>query len=165
MQGSILGPVLFNIYINDLLEKLQATRLGAAMPRTTITALGYADDIVLIADKPSKLQAQIDICEKWSRENGMRFNRDKCKVMALNAPQKSLKFKLSGESIEIVSKTKYLGIIFSRSRQTSLYGKHIAEILERAEVRVNLIRHMGFHKDGLRPETAIRMYKTMVRQY
>ena len=93
----------------------------------------------------------------------MRFSRDKCKVMALNARQKGLAFNLNGESIEIVSKIRYLGILFSRSRQTSLYGKHINEILERAETRVNIIRHMGFQRDGLRPETAIRMYKIMVR--
>ena len=58
---------------------------------------------------------------------------------------------------------KYLGIIFSRSRQTSLYGKHSTRVIERAETTVNLIRHMGFQKDGLRPETSVRMYKAMVR--
>ena len=163
MQGSILGPILFNIFINDLLEKLHLTRLGVGMPKTIITALGYADDIVLLADNPSKLQEQIDICEKWSSENGMRFNTEKCKVMALNVRQKGLAFHISGETIEVVQKKKYLGIIFSRSRQTTLYGKHITKVLERAEARVNLIRHTGFLKDGLRPEISIRMYKTMVR--
>ena len=163
MQRSRLGPTLFNIYINDLLVKLSSTRLGARMQKTTITALGYADDIVLLADNPTKLQEQIDICEQWCRENGMRFSRHKCKVMALNARQKGLAFNLNGESIDIVSKIRYMGILFSRSRQTSLYGKHINEILERAETRVNIIRHMGFQRDGLRSETAIRMYKIMVR--
>ena len=46
---------------------------------------------------------------------------------------------------------------------TSLYGKHIRELLEKAEERVNAIRHKGFKSDGLRPETTVRMYKTLVR--
>ena len=93
----------------------------------------------------------------------MRFNVDKCKVMVLNAPTKELTFMLSGKNLEIVKKMKYLGIILASSRLTSLYGKHIAIVVERAETKANLIKHMGFHKDGLRSETAIRMYKTLVR--
>ena len=152
-----------NIYINDLLEELNSSNLGVTMPRTKITALGYADDVVLLADSPSKLQAQINICERWSRRNGMSFNTTKCKILALNVGLKGLKFTVSGNSIETVTKIKYLGITLSRSRLTSLYGKHIGIVLEKAEARANAIRHMGFYKDGLRPETSIRMYKTLVR--
>ena len=68
IQGSKLGPILFNIYINDLLEKLDSSSLGVAMPGIFITALGFADDILLIADDPEKLQRQINICEKWSKK-------------------------------------------------------------------------------------------------
>ena len=41
--------------------------------------------------------------------------------------------------------------------------KTLAKVLEKAEVRANAIRHTGFHRDGLRPETSIGMYKTLVR--
>ena len=44
------------------------------METITVTALGFADDIILIADKPLKLQIVIDICEKWSRQNRVQFN-------------------------------------------------------------------------------------------
>ena len=40
---------------------------------TQITALGYADDIVLVAEKPEKLQGLVKICEEWSKQNGMKF--------------------------------------------------------------------------------------------
>ena len=93
----------------------------------------------------------------------MSFNTKKCKVMVLNKGLKGLAFTLSGKRIEIVKEFKYLGVIMTTSRLTSLWRKHIAKVIEKAEARVNVIRHMGFHKDGLRPETSIRMYKTLVR--
>ena len=137
--------------------------MGVAWTKTIITALGFADDIILIADTPSKLKAQIEICEKWSKRNGMKFNVDKCKVLALNVGQKGLSFEINGESIKLVSKTKYLGVLLSRSRLTSLYGKHIAKVIDKAETRANIIRHIkGFHSDGVRPETTVRKYKILL---
>ena len=163
IQGSKLGPILFNIFINDLLVKLNSTKLGVTIERIQITALGYADDIVLIAETPEKLQALVKICEEWSRKNGMKFSTEKCKVLALNVGPKGLAIKLSGKSMEAVSQLKYLGIIISRSRLTTLYGRHIEKMLEKAETRINVIRHMGYQRDGLRPEASIRMYKILVR--
>ena len=163
MQGSKLGPILFNIFINDLLEKLHNSGLGVPMDSITVTALGFADDIILIADKPWKLQALIDICEKWSRQNKVQFNSDKCKVLALNVGLQGQVFHLMGKLLKLVQQAKYLGVILSRSRQTTLYSNHIARVLEKAETRANAIRHLGFHSDGLRPATSIRMYKTLVR--
>ena len=163
MQGSKLGPILFNIFINDLLVELHNSKAGAKIGRCYISALGFADDVSLVADRPEKLQALIVICGKWAEKNGMSFNISKCKAMVLNRSKKGLSFSLSGTEIEIVEKIKYLGVIWSRSRQTSLYSRHISKMLEKAETRINAIRHMGFHSDGLRPETSVRMYKILVR--
>ena len=56
-----------------------------------------------------------------------------------------------------------MGVILSRRRQTSLYNNHIRQMLAKAETRANVIRHAGFHSDGLRPMTSTSMYKTLVR--
>ena len=163
MQGSKLGPILFNIFINDLLERLLESKLGVLMENITVTSLGFADDVMLITDVPSKQQALLDICGNWSELNGMPYNISKCKVLVLNTRMKGLSFHLQGKKLEIVTKTRYLGVTLSRSRLTSLYGRHIANVLERAEARANALRHAGFQKDGLRPETSTRMYKALVR--
>ena len=163
MQGSKLGPILFNIFINDLLQQLHNSQRGVELGEGVISALGFADDIVLIADTPAQLQVLIDICGTWSINNGMSFNNDKCKILVLNASKKDHSFKLLGKEVEIVKMVKYLGVLLSRSRQTSLYTSHISKMIAKAETRVNSIRHMGFHSDGLRPETSTRMYKILVR--
>ena len=52
---------------------------------------------------------------------------------------------------------------FSNKRQTSLITHHISKISEKADRRINCIRHFGFQSDGLRPVTSVMMYKTLVR--
>ena len=163
MQGSKLGTILFNIFINDLLQQLHNSQRGVQLGDGVISALGFADDVVLIADTPAQLQALIDICGNWSIGNDMSFKHDKCKILVLNASKKDHSFKILGKEVEIVKMVKYLGVLLSRSRQTSLYTSHISQMIAKAETRVNSIRHMGFHSDGLRPETATRMYKILVR--
>ena len=163
MQGSKLGPILFLIYINDLLQQLEDSKLGVNIWGIIISALGFADDIILIADRAGNLQKLIDICSEWSKLNGMSFNIDKCKVMPLNSRKKQHIFTIDQKILEVVKEYKYLGIILSNSRLTSLISKHIAHIIEKADKRINCIKHLGFQSDGLRPETTIEMYKILVR--
>ena len=90
LQGSKLGPILFNVFINDLLNELEESRLGAYIGPIHIPALGFADDIALITEHPHKLQELIDRSQSWAIKNKMSFNTPKCKVMKLIAPQRLL---------------------------------------------------------------------------
>ena len=102
MQGSKLGPLLFIIFLNDLLLNIESKRLGAKMGELNISWLCFADDIMLITDCPKKLQKLITICANWSIRNGMKFNIDKCKVMILNVQNPKEHFYLLGEEIKFV---------------------------------------------------------------
>ena len=97
LQGSKLGPVLFLIFINDLLDKLNESNYGVKIEDLKISSLGFADDIVLTCDSPSKLQSLINICSEWAAQNCMEFQTTKCKVMVLTHSSTNLSFTLNNE--------------------------------------------------------------------
>ena len=163
LQGSKLGPILFNIFINDLLNELQNTGIGAFIGPIHIPALGFADDIVLISDDPEKLQKLIDKCQSWASKNGMSFNTSKCKVMVFNGSSTDMIFTLNDEQLQIVETYKYLGVILSSKYITNLFRQHYAKITQKARIRSNILKRHGFHEDGLRLKTAIRLYKIVIR--
>ena len=103
MQGSKLGPILFLIFINDLLNELHTSRLGAQIAYHIISGLGFADDIVLISDVPGNLQKLINICDNWAHKNQMSFNLDKCNVMVFNVNSLGLRFHIRNEILKVVS--------------------------------------------------------------
>ena len=77
-QGSILGPILFVLFINDLPQGLHSD---------TNLAL-YADDTkiwrtIKTDDDTAKLQLDIDYLDRWAKANKMSFNLDKCKVLSI----------------------------------------------------------------------------------
>ena len=165
LQGSKLGPILFVLFINELLITLENSKLGASIGSTHIAILGFADDIMLVSDSPVNLRKLISICVSWAEDNKMKFNVDKCKILIFNKPSKREcpLFELYGKPLEIVTEYKYLGIIISTKKPSNIFTTHFSNILEKAAVRVSTIRSYGFREDGFRLETSIKLYKLLVR--
>ena len=88
LQGSVLGPTLFLLFLDDLLEELHESMLGISMGDFILSVLAYADDVTLLSLDTKNLQQLLDICNTWAIANGMIFGLDKCFAVVFNSRTK-----------------------------------------------------------------------------
>ena len=75
-QGSVLSPLLFSIYLDDLLRALRKLGLGCHIGGVWYGACGYADDLVLLAPNRDVLQRMLKVCEDYAVEHNLSFSTD-----------------------------------------------------------------------------------------
>lgn len=130
-QGSHLGPILFNIFVNDIGRNFQSDYLL------------YADDLkifrMITSIRDSHiLQNDLDKLCDWCRENKLDLNIKKCAVMSFSRAhmQSPTNYKLNGQTIAEVEDIKDLGIIVDSSLT---FHKHIEKISMQAYKVLGLI--------------------------
>ena len=113
-QGSILSPVLFNIFINDLLQELTSSDLGIKIGSSTFNSFAYADDVTLLSLCCKDLQLLIDLCESYAKKWRFSFgiNKTKCMIAGRMPFKSPPKWKLGGKLIQNVE-IEILGTVFS----------------------------------------------------
>ena len=102
LQGNPLSPLLFNLYINDIIERLKPTRDITLNGIDKFNVLMYADDIIVFANSKEILQQNLDIISKYCEDWKLQINSKKTKCMTFtrgNQKEKS-SFKINGQPIE-----------------------------------------------------------------
>lgn len=64
-QGCILSPLLFNLYVNDLIDDMKQSGYGVNIGGESLAILLYADDIAISAESAEDLQAMLNILNNW----------------------------------------------------------------------------------------------------
>ena len=147
-QGSVLGPLLFLVYIMDLGWNIQSK------------ISFFADDTKIYSDPLSdgySLHRDLQVLDEWTQIWQLPLNTAKCTVLHIGANNPMNDLRLNNTSLVKVTQQKDLGVIISNDLK---WVTHIAKVVKKANVIIALIRRAFQDKS---PETILKLYKSHVR--
>jgi len=133
-QGSVLGPLLSNISMNDLVYAVKQSRLSA-----------YADDTqIFFADStPEKVEEVINAdlarVDQWYEQNGMRRNTSKYQAIVMGKTQVKPQFHCENIAIPITEDLEMLGVTVDNKMK---FEKHIAKICRKVSQQIAVLKRM-----------------------
>jgi len=112
-QGGILSPLLFAVYVDDLIDELRKCGCGLYIGSVFTGALLYADDIALLACSCLGLQKLINVCTDYGLQWDICFNPTKSQIICFGGrhPERELIY-IGDKTITWSERVKYLGCYF-----------------------------------------------------
>ncbi len=161
-QGDSLSPTLFALYINDLIDEINALGKGILINGRRVSALVYADDLVIISESTEDLNVTLEKVNTWCKQWRILVNKEKTKAVHFR-PKRVERTNdpvvLGNSHIDFVSEYKYLGIVLNEFLQY----ENTAEVLAKSATRAlgsvmnkfKSLKNMGF-------ETYCKLYESCV---
>ena len=158
-QGSILGPTLFLLYINDLPDDVICNIAIYAGDTTLYSKCNQASDLWQQLELASELESDLRDTVDWGRKWLVDFNAGKTQLVSFDRSKNTgaIDVKMDGSVLEDKTSFKMLGLTFSSKLD---WGSYIVSIAKTASKKIGaLIRSMKF----LSPEVALYLYKSTIR--
>ena len=153
LQGSVLSPWLFNVFINDLAEEINssATCKGQAFP----VGLFFADDIQIQSKDEHVVRSALDLVVSWAEKNRMEINVLKCGQFDTGN-----RLFVRDQALPVVETYSYLG--FPHNVHGIDWTRHLANCLVKAQgVFYTLKKH--FYTDLYAEKIKLELYKAFSR--
>jgi hypothetical protein len=151
-QGSVLGPALFVIYINDIDEGL-ISKISKFADDTKLCS------IVNNEEGANILRTDLEKLYQWSIEWQMPFNIEKCAVMHIGKRNQGFQYKMGENFLRTTDEEKDLGIIVNKNMKTSRQCKGAAN---KANMMLGFIRRTIISREKC---IILNLYKTLVRPH
>lgn len=151
-QGSVLGPILFLVFVNDLASSLECPTLLFADDAKIFVKINSDEDIQAMRRDLQRLQ-------EWSRKWLLEFNADKCVTMHVGHRNPEIKYELGGRELRTTEIEKDLGVHISKDLKPA---QHIGKITAKANRMVGLIRRTFSYMDN---DMCKSLYCSLVRPH
>ena len=134
-QGCNLSTLLFNLFINDLVDTINSTNIGIDIDGESVAALLYADDLVLLATWEQDLQIILNVLNDWCDKNRMTINENKSNVVHFRTPcmeRSNHSLTCGKRKLVVTDRYKYLGLILTEYLCYEEMAKYVAKSAGRA---------------------------------
>jgi len=162
-QGCILSPLLYALFINGLVREINSLNKGIHITQEQkLSALLYADDIVLMCENRYDLQDMLDVVSKYAKKWRFELNPKKSEVVVFGTkyPPRNVEWKLGESKIKQVTKYKYLGIELTR---TLKWHPYIKRVLAKAKRNMTQALAMGISGGCMTVRMANIVWMSLVR--
>lgn len=162
-QGSLLAPLLFNVFLDPLAYQLQPhpAQLHSGTP---LSALIIADDIAIMDTDVSRIQQLVSVAVDWLKCNGLHVNAGKCAGIGFDAGSSihlgSTRAGAANPILKLVSFYKYLGVEFTAKGID--FEKLANRLGNKAYQSLRECRHAS-RTYNWSPYVRLTMFKTVVR--
>ena len=133
-QGSILGPLLFNIYLNDVFYFVDKTDIANYADDNTSNAVETTIDLILQC-----LFSDTSALIKWCKNNFLKINPDKCKLL-ISKKSKDISIILRGEVIECSNSVKLLGVTIDNRLD---FNEHVSKLCKKASSKLHALARVS----------------------
>jgi hypothetical protein len=163
-QGCVLSPLLFDLFINGLIEEIKKSDLGVSYGQEKIAILMFADDIVLTAENAEELQQLMDLTQNYSERWRFKFNHIKSAVVIFRhhrtTAETSREWRLGNELVAELDSYKYLGIEFDKGLTFMELKSRLAD---KARKNKTIACNMGLLKARLTAKAGVNTWTSVVR--